>query len=214
MKHHPIAPVLSTILILAFLITACSIAASEPTPIPPTDTPAATATKTPKPTSTPRPTATLVPTPAPLGSAVTYNSLEITVLDVFNRESVHFGDVSGHWETFYKPIAEHYLIDVGVLVHNLKPGNVVPVKWGNIFIVEENGDGWYPGWGKAKTVETGTKIDPFSIGLSSTNLNPDDLVQFDNDTYLRLIFMVVADPEQTILFGIEDSPAIGFKVNK
>jgi hypothetical protein len=132
---------------------------------------------------------------------------------VLNRESVHFGDVSGKWETFYKPIAGHYLIDMGVLVHNQQPGSVVSVNWSNIYIVEENGDAWYPGWGKAKMVDIGAKEDPFRIGLSSTNLNADDLVEFDNDTYLRLIFMVVADPEQIILFRIEDSPAIGFKVH-
>jgi hypothetical protein len=205
MKPNRFPILIAAILISTLILPACSGNKATPTPLPFTDTPVPTATKT------PRPTATLEPTPAPLGSPVKYESLEITVLDAFNRETVHFGDISGKWETFYKPSEGHYLIDVGVLVRNLEPGNAVPMRWKYIYIVEQNGDSWYPGWGKAKTVDTGTKVDPFRIGLSSDQLQAGDLVEFDNDTYLRLIFGVVDDPEQTILFRIENSPPIGFK---
>ena len=215
MKKNRFKPVLLVILVLITTSLACSsLAPAIPTAtVMPTET-SVPSTNTPVPTFTPRPTATLVPTPAPIGSSVTYNSLEITVLDVVNRESMHFGNVLDGWETFYKPIAGHYLIDVGVLVRNLKPNSFTSVTWGHIYIVEENGDSWYPGWGKAKTVEIGTKFDPLTMGLSSRNLSADDLVDFKNDTYLRLIFSVVADPKLTVLFGIEDSPMIGFHVSK
>jgi len=136
------------------------------------------------------------------------------VLDVVNRESVHFGDVSGGLETFYKPLEGHFIIDVGVLVRNLEPGNAVQVKWSNVYILEENGDAWYPVWGQTQTVTPGRKVDPFSIGLSSDNVNGDEFLEFENDTYMRLIFSVQNDPEQTILFAIEDSPFIQFKVGE
>jgi hypothetical protein len=221
MKIYRIAPIISAFLVLLAVTLACAGGATaEPTALPPTPVPP-TKTPTPipptkKPTSTRPPTATLEPTPAPIGFPITYTyrSLEITVLDVINRESVHFGDIAGNWETFYKPLEGHFLIDVGVLVRNLKPGNIVRLKWSNVYIVEANGDAWYPAWGKTKTVSVGKQVDPFIIGLSSTNLNGEDFIEFDNDTYLRLIFGVVNDPKQTILFAIEYSPYISFQVEQ
>ncbi len=199
-----------------FVISACGFGGVFGLPPTPTSTstatlvPTSTSTLTPVPTNTSTPTNTPTPTPAPVGSAVKYESLEITVLDVKNRESVHFGDVSGNWETFYTPKPGFFLIDVGVLVRNLDPGNVVHLKWKNVYIVEESGDAWYPGWGNMKTVSSGAKVDPFSIGLSSTNIDGDQDIEFDNDTYLRLIYGVKNDPKQIILFGIYDSPMISF----
>jgi len=126
---------------------------------------------------------------------------------------VHFGDISGNWETFYKPNPGSYLIDVGVLVKN-NSKDVVQVKWGNVYVVEESGDAWFPNWGSIKSVNPGVKLDPFTIGLSSVNLVAEDMVNFEKDTYMRLIFVVAANPDQIILFGIEGSPMIGFKIKK
>ena len=56
-----VSPILSVILILAFVSMACSASAAPTptaTPVPATNTPEPTATKTPKPTNTPLPTAT------------------------------------------------------------------------------------------------------------------------------------------------------------
>lgn len=56
-----ISPILSAILVLAFVSMACSASAAPTptaTPVPATNTPEATATNTPKPTNTPLPTAT------------------------------------------------------------------------------------------------------------------------------------------------------------
>lgn len=192
----------------------CGALAPSATPTPaPTATPAPTDTPTPLPTDTPLPTATTEPTPAPVGSSVKFGNLEVKVLDVVNRESVHFGDVSSGWETFYKPNPGFFLIDVGVLVRNLDSGNAVSLKWKDIYVVEENGDASYPLWGNTKMVSKDGKMDPFSISLSSTDIDGDADVQVDNDTYFRLIFGVKDDPKQTILFGIQDSPKISFNVN-
>ena len=59
--HKNVSPILSVILILAFVSMACSASAAPTptaTPVPATNTPEPTATKTPKPTNTPLPTAT------------------------------------------------------------------------------------------------------------------------------------------------------------
>ena len=206
-------------LILSLLaVLACSFGGAFSPPA--TAMPTNTATLEPTSTSTPIPTNTSIPTdipiatPAPVGSTVTYGSLEITVMDVINRESVHFGDVDSGWETFYTPSAGHYLIDVGVLIHNLEPGNAVHLTWKDVYVVEENGDTWQPVWGSIKTVSAGKKLDPFSIGLSSTELDGDADIEFDNDTYLRLIYGVKDNPNQTILFGVQDSPMISFTLNE
>ena len=71
-----------------------------------------------------------------------------------------------------------------------------------------------PDWGSMKTVSADKKVDPFTIGLSSTLIDGEDAIEFDNDTYMRLIFSVDADPEKEILFAIERSPVIGFYVTK
>ena len=180
---------------------------STETPLPsPTNTPKPTATK--RPTSTPLPTATLVPTPAPVGETVKYGSLEITVLDVVTHDLI----VPGGQYYWYTP--EGYIfIDVGVLVKNLNPGSPVSVEWGYIGVQEASGDAWYPGFADTKAVSSGTQVDPFSIGIA-TEVKPDDVVVFEEDTYMRLIFVVVEDFEQDILFGIESSPLITFKLKK
>ena len=205
---------ISLLVFVSIIILACaggSIAAATPTSIPtetplPTNTPKPTAT--PRPTSTPRPTATLVPTPAPIGESVQYGSLEISVLDVITHDLI----VPGGLYYWYTP--EGYIfIDVGVFVKNSNPSNPVTVKWGNVGVKESNGDAWYPGFADTKAVSSGTQVDPFSIGIS-TEVEPDDVVVFEEDTYLRLIFVVVDDLEQDILFGIENSPLITFRIKK
>ncbi|MFN2119533.1 MAG: hypothetical protein ACK2T0_04030, partial [Anaerolineales bacterium] len=65
--------------------------------------------------------------------------------------------------------------------------------------------------GSTKTVESGSPKDPFSIGLSSTDLDRDAEIELKDDTYLRLIFLVGDKPEQTFLFGVADSPMISFQ---
>jgi hypothetical protein len=203
--------------VLPFVIISLGCTVSNPVPTPTFPIPTRTATPIPptrRPTSTPLPTATPQPTPAPVGAPVPYGSLEITVLDVIKRQSIHFGDVAGGFETFYEPLDGYFIIDVGVLVRNLEPGNFVQVKWSDVYILEENGNAWYPNWGQMQTVSPGRKVDPFSIGLSSNDVNGDEFIYFENDTCMRLIFSVQNDPEQTILFAIKDSPYIRFQVEE
>ena len=64
-----------------------------------------------------------------------------------------------------------------------------------------------------RRVTDGSDYDPFNIALG-TEVKGENFVEFDNDTFLRLIYYIEDDPEQTLLFGIEDSPLISFQLKK
>ena len=200
------------LVVIIVVILACQAGAAvsvTATPVP-TDTPLPTNTSTPKPTSTPRPTstpkptATLPPTPAPKGEAVIYGPLEITLLEATTHDLIVPG---GQYYWYSKP--GEIFIDLGVRVRNLEPGNPITVTWSNIFIVDINGEALYPNFGDYKMVDSGTDYDPYKIGISTEIVGEDEL-EFDQDTYLRLVFYTVYDPKQSILFGIGDSPLITF----
>jgi hypothetical protein len=203
--------------VVAWLVTACAggfpgaSATPVPTNTPPaTDTPLSTATATTKPTSTPKPTATLIPptpTPAPIGVPVTYKSLEITLLDVVPHSHI----VTGGTYYYYSKPGETF-IDLAVRVRNLERGNPVSMTWSYIYVIEEKGI-WYPLYSASRKVESGAEFDPFNLDIEFETRG-EEVVEFDDDTYLRLIYYVVDDPERTILFGIEDSPLIEFKIRE
>jgi len=217
MKQNRNSRQIVLVLLTGLLVPACAAGSLGATATPlPTNTPAATNTPsptntaTPKPTFTPRPTATKIPptpTPAPIGVSVVYDSLEITVLDVVTHSHIVTG---GSYYYYSKP--GDTFIDMAVRVKNLNPGHPVQVQWSYIYIVEPRGT-WYPLYGVMKQVNSGTEYDPFNIGIDY-EVNGDSFIEFDKDTYLRLIYYVVDDPQQIFLFGIEDSPMIGFQLKK
>ena len=201
---------------LLLIILACqvdSFAAPTATPVP-TNTPIPTITftpeptSTPRPTSTPKPTATTSPTPAPIGETVTYGSLEITLLQVTTHDLI----VPGGKYYWYSKSGQTF-IDLSVLVRNLKPGNPVTVTWDKIYIVDVNGDSWYANFGEAKTVVAGRKVDPYTFGINNEVTGSAEL-DFDNDTYLRLIYYTFYDPKKPVFFGIADSPQMTFTIKK
>lgn len=215
-KNRPFNQVVSLLAItLSVLACAGGSLGATATPMPTntpeaTNTPLPTNTVTPKPTSTARPTATEIPptpTPAPIGVPVVYDSLEITVLDVVPHSQI----VTGGAYYYYSNPGETF-IDMAVRVRNLNPGNVVRIKWSYIYIVEAKGT-WAPLYGVTRRVAPGTEYDAFNIAIK-TEVNGDDFVEFDDDTYLRLIYYIVDDPEWTLLFGIENSPQISFQLKK
>ena len=211
--------ILMACIILLLVSIACGALAPQATPTPvATESPPATATATALPTKTPRPTATAVPTetafptPAPLGSPVMYGSLEITVLAAVSRPTMHLGDIQGRHYVYYFAKGDERIIDIAVLVHNLDPGHPSQVNWKQVFLVEANGDSWYPSWAKTKVSASNNIADPYSIGISSDEVKGDDTVDFKDYTYMRLVFLVAKDPTQTLIFGIADSPLIAFQV--
>jgi len=204
-------------LVIALSISACvggSLLATA-TPVPTntreaTNTPLPTNTVTPKPTFTARPTATKIPptpTPAPIGVSVIYDSLEITVLDVVTHSQIVTG---GRYYYYSKP--SETFIDMAVRVRNLKAGSPIRIQWKYIYIVEPKGT-WYPLYGVTRRMDSGKEYDPFNIAIDF-EVNGENVVEFDDDTFLRLIYYVADDPEQTLLFGIENSPQISFQIKK
>ena len=201
---------------LFLVILACqvgSFAAPTATPVPtnttlPTDTSTPEPTSTPRPTSTPKPTATIQPTPAPVGETVTYGSLEITLLKVTTHDLI----VPGGKYYWYSKSGQTF-VDLGVLVRNLEPGNPVTVTWDEIYIVDVNGDSWYANFGDTKMVDTGTKVDPYSIGIND-EVTGGAMLNFDNDTYLRLVYYTFNDPEKPVFFGIANSPQMTFTIKR
>ena len=217
MKQKRTYPQALFVLVVALSALACAAgslgatATPAPTNTPqPTSTPLPTDTATPRPTSTKRPTPTRIPptlTPAPIGVSVVYDALEITVLDVVPHSHI----VTGGSYYYYSRPGETF-IDMAVRVRNTNPGHVVRIPWGYIYVIEEKGI-WYPLYGALRRVDSGTEYDPFNIALG-TEINGENIVEFDDDTFLRLIYYVVDNPEQIILFGIENSPMISFQLEK
>jgi hypothetical protein len=125
---------------------------------------------------------------------------------------MYVGDVQKRHYIYYTAPAGKRIVDIAVLVHNTSPGTPVRVNWKDVGIFEANGDGWYPLWAKVKTVASASIADPYSIGISSDEIQGDAYVEFADYTYLRLVFLVASDPTQTIVFGIQDSPPVAFQV--
>lgn len=183
----------------------------EPTNTPPaTNTPPPTHTPTSTPTNTPRPTATDVPptsTPAPIGVPVSYKGLEITLLDVVKHGHI----VPGGSYYYYSRPGETY-IDMAVRVVNPQGARAVRIQWGYIFIIEPAGT-WYPLYGALRRMDTGRVYDPFNIAID-TEVVAETFATFENDTYLRLIYYVVDNPDHVLLFGMEESPLISFQLTR
>lgn len=200
------------------VITACqfgSFAAATATPVPantkpplPTNTSTSEPSPTPPPTSTFPPTATPEPTPAAVGEPVIGKDIEITVIDALVRNRVYLGG-----SYLYVPNPGYLLVDMGVRVKNLNPSKTIFIPWNQIYVVEDNGDSWYPLWGSTKVVASGETYDPFFIGISSIKIDGGGYIRIENDTYLRMIF-IVRDSNQKILFGIGTSPQVEITLHK
>jgi hypothetical protein len=158
-------------------------------------------------TLAPEPTATEIqatPTPAPVGVPVRSGSYEVTVLG-----AVKLGRFYPGGTLLYTANPGNIIADVGVKVSNLT-GSPASVKWSNVYVVEKTGEAWFPFYGSYK--ESGKKIDPFSLGISDKATNGDDLITFNGDIYLRLIFIVTDNDPTTFVFGFDDSPLIEITV--
>ncbi|HJR78468.1 MAG TPA: hypothetical protein VJ821_00260 [Anaerolineales bacterium] len=206
---------LASVITLSVLACVGGSLGATATPLP-TNTPDATSTPMPTDTATPKPTFTRwptatdlppTPTPAPIGVSVVYDSLEITVLDIVTHGHI----VTGGAYYYYSKPGEIF-IDLAVRVRNLNPGHAVRIQWSYIYIVEERGT-WYPLYGALRRVTDGTDYDPFNIALG-TEIQGESFVEFDDDTFLRLIYYVADDPEQSLFFGIENSPLMSFQLKE
>lgn len=177
----------------------------------PTATPSPSSTNTPSPTfvptitptstpsRTPTPTRTLTPTPVPAGSTVTFDGLQITVMEALYRYTICPGS-----EPCWEPKPDYVFIDVGVLVRNLRNDGPYQVKWKDVHLSARDMQ-FPPTWAATKTFPIGTGVDPhFPLYIRLEGLlNEEAVVEFEQDTYLRLVYVV---PYYGFTFGIGDSP--------
>ncbi len=195
-----------SVLTVAVLILACSggsiVASATETPSA-TSTTISTNTATPPPTATPRPTKTPFPTPAPKGVSIKAGDFSFTVVDAVSLRRIYPGG-----QYLFTPNPGYVILDVGVRLENKTSGEAISIPWENVYITEQNGDSWYPYWGSYKPVESGTEMDPFTIGISSNEIVGTELISFTGDAYLRLVFIVGDNNNQPVplMFGIGDSP--------
>jgi hypothetical protein len=162
----------------------------------PTFTP--TSTSTPKPTATPKPTITPTPSPAAVGETVAYNDLQITLLEVVTHTHI----VTGGYYYYYSKPGEIF-IDMTVLVRN-KRSDLVKVRMKEIYIVDETDNAWYPNFGGVQTVELERHFNPMASIKIDETYSGSEVIAFEKDTYLRLIFYV--KDNQDLLFGVQGSP--------
>ena len=178
----------------------------------PSLTPTLTPTSTPQPTSTststptPKPTNTPEPTPASIGETIKFGSLEITLLQIETHSHV----VPGGYYYYYAK-AGYIFVELGVLVRNTG-ATPVQMRMKNIYIIDENGDKWFANFGTSKTVEVGRSFNPITISLSDYVNSGEEIITFEKDTYLRLIFS--AKENQSLFFGMQNSPQFTFDVKK
>jgi len=201
------------VLLVALFALACAAVPLGATATPvPTNTPLPTNTATPKPTATPLPTETntpLPPTPAPMGVPVQSDLYEVTVLNARRLDSgVHTGD--GYYWTAN---AGKVFIEIEVKVSNLQSGSNANVPWSSIYVVESNGDAWYPNWGGFKAVASGKSFAASNLSVSGIDDGAATL-PFTDDLYLRLIYVVTESDPTTVLFGFDTSPMIEVIVKK
>jgi len=200
--------------LMLLFILACSFgAAADPTP---TAVPTATETEKPpeptetiEPTETPLPTETAAPpTPAAVGETALGEGFDLTVVDAYERDRIYPG---GQYS--FTPKAGYMIVDIGMRVQNQSPGTTLSFPWNTVYILEDNGDGWYPLWGSVEYVGSGETMDSMTIGISEYEVDGEELIKMENDAYLRMIF-IVKDTNENLLVGIGDSQQVALTLKK
>lgn len=195
----------TAMLVIASL--ACSAVAPEPTAtveptLPSTSTVIPTATQ--KPTSTPRPTSTPIPptaTAAPVDVTVSNSDYDVEVIKVRKLGSVYL-DQYYIWEA--NP--GYLFLELGVKVTSKQPGMKF-IPWENVYVIEQDQNVWYPGWGGYQTASPGENVAPATIIFEQIH-DGADLVQFEEVVYLRVIWGIKDNNPSTVYFGFDTSPLI------
>lgn len=196
------------LLLVLFVTAACSSPPPPPTATPtaaPTNTPLPTSTSTPEPTQTPKPTATEVPpTPTfvPIGVPSISDEYEVTVVN-----ASYFRKISSEGFIYTPTEGQGKFLDVGVIVRNLtdKP---IQVDWQNVYIIDKNGDSWYPNFGGYLAATDNAAFDPTTLYLypySNLEYTMDDMVVGEYPLYLRAVWATDGARPATYLFGFDTS---------
>lgn len=211
-RNNPTVLSVLSIVIISFLILACGATSATATPLPTnTALPTSTNTVIPIPTATPMPTETEIPmpTPAPVGVPVKNENYEVTVVS-FRKLNTVYLDAQYQWV----PKPGYKFMELGVKVRNVKADSQVNVPWSSMKAIELGNlavsTKLMPGWAGYKAVESGVEVNPKNLTFKTIDKNNiDEQVTFDNDLFLRLIYIVdKGNPQTTIWFSFDESPMI------
>jgi serine/threonine protein kinase len=182
----------------------------------PTYTPRPTSTKIPSTPTKISPTQTKTsptqtktsptPTPASLGEFVKHESLEISVLDIYRHDKLIPGNGYRYWAN-----DGYMIIDLVVKVQNIA-STPTSITWNDAYVIDDTGarnDILFAGSRPAAKTE---KIDPLSIDYNT--IDGAASTEIKDTVYMRIIYIIPDKPEQMVVFGIKDSPLIGFTVKK
>lgn len=189
---------------MLFLSVGCSSVVTPPTATPtimPTNTPVPTNTATPEPTETPVPTATEVPpTPTfvPVGFPAISDDYEVTVVYARYFEKISSG---GFIYTPTEPGGQ--FLDVSVVIKNIS-GQTRSVSWEDIYVIDPNGDGWYPNFGGSLISTNDDNFDPTTLYLYP-HRDLETLVFNEETLYLRGVWASDGKRPATYLFGFDTS---------
>ena len=162
-----------------------------------------TPTRTPRVTATSYYPATITLPASVMGVPIHYRSLEITLVGAIPHDLIYTGN-----NYAWYPLDGDRIIDLAVRVNNSSL-NDVHVNWENVGVIESNGESWFAYFGNTK-VTTNPDFDPFGVKITETTV--DEFIFIGSaTTYMRLIFFV-SDSSLPLLFQIESSPLIEFKI--
>ncbi len=198
-----------TSLLFVFLFTLVVSAACSATPMPPTETPAPTNTAVPTKTSTPEPTPTNTPMPTateipptptfvPVGVPAISDDYEVTVVYARYFEKISSG---GFIYTPTEPGGQ--FLDVSVVIKNVS-GQTRSVSWEDVYIIDPNGDGWYPNFGGSLVSPNDDSFDPTTLYLYP-HYDLETLVFNEETLYLRGVWATDGARPATYLFGFDTS---------
>ena len=207
-------------LAFGFLLSACTVAGEIAPALPTVDSEATalsmawtmaaatqtamvTATYTPlPPTSTPTPTATEIPstpTAVPIGVAAVNDQYEIIV--TYAR---YFPEIESRGLIFTPTESGGQYLDIGVIVKNLKPDEPVTVSWEDIYIVDQDNQGWYPNYGGSFAPSNNDPFDAATLYLFPS-YDLEDLIVDEHPLYLRVVWATSGQRPATYLFGFDTS---------
>ncbi|NWF64170.1 MAG: hypothetical protein HXY38_07685 [Chloroflexi bacterium] len=132
---------------------------------------------------------------------VSNKEYEVNVIKVRKLGSVYL-DQNHVWQA--NP--GYLFLELGVRVVGKRTG-ITSIPWKNIYVVDQDGNSWYPNWGGYKTASIGEKINPAEIIFAEIE-NEKALISFTEAIFLRLIWTVKDNNPSTVLFGFDTAPLI------
>jgi hypothetical protein len=103
------------------------------------------------------------------------------------------------------------IIDLVVKVQNTGTTSA-SIDWNDTYIMDETFSRYELIFAGSRSATKKEKVDPLSIDYNA--IYGSSPIEIIDTVYMRIIYIIPDKPEQMVLFGIGDSPLIGFPVKK